>query len=426
MYLPLMFSEDGELSCLVRSSTLFLMRLARCFDELLSDVQVPFDPTHPKASLARYHRGRGQLRAPRDWGLTAQLTSLIRKRPIQELLLQTAGFTAERLQALHNSLHQALSATFDGFHDHPEIFLFTQSLSFSSALEFYHPAEVETAELRDLDDTINKLVKDGVTEQKLDPFLREQIIPAIGPAAEDDINSAALRDMLLEKLQAGEYAKALDWPETRRQTIDFYDRTEGDQYAERYGNTPVTYYVDLLRTFVEGRTLTNLRALDLACGPGQYAQLLTEQGCQVELYDASAQMLKYAAERLKLTAPRGPRDYFNIEREIRAEEFDLVFACAMMVHVPVELAPDVYRQLHRILKPNGLLFINFKLGDHSGISLGGRFYQYYRDDNVPTDMLENAGLRVVASIESRNRVTSQGAPQRSLGQLLLPQSCGRL
>ena len=42
----------------------------------------------------------------------------------------------------------------------------------------------------------------------------------------------------------------------------------------------------------------------------------------------------------------------------------------------------------------GVFFVNFKLRDHTLISLDGRYFAYYRDASVPLTMLRNAGFHI--------------------------------
>ena len=88
-----------------------------------------------------------------------------------------------------------------------------------------------------------------------------------------------------------------------------------------------------------------------------------------------------------------------------------IFASAMMVHVPKERANDIYSKFYRLLKPEGLLFVNFKIGDHSLISMDGRFFEYYRDESYPMTQLSNNGLRIEEVIWSINSRTMYDDPK---------------
>jgi SAM-dependent methyltransferase len=52
------------------------------------------------------------------------------------------------------------------------------------------------------------------------------------------------------------------------------------------------------------------------------------------------------------------------------QQFDGIWACASLLHVPPVELPDVMQRLHRALKPGGVLYASFKYGrgerDHHG------------------------------------------------------------
>ena len=152
---------------------------------------------------------------------------------------------------------------------------------------------------------------------------------------------------------------------------------------------------------VEDGASRERKALDMGCGPGQYSKLLEKEGYEVDLADASLQMLRRARERLGKKGPDESelklklRHIENLQSDYpEREEFDVIFACAMMIHVPRHKAAEVYNQFHRLLRPGGALFVNFKIGDHTLIGIGGRYHGYYRDYRVPWRMLEDAGFLV--------------------------------
>jgi hypothetical protein len=69
------------------------------------------------------------------------------------------------------------------------------------------------------------------------------------------------------------------------------------------------------------------------------------------------------------------------------EAFDVIWACASLVHVPEREAPDVMRRFTYALKRGGILYISLKEGDGERIADDGRFFCYYGADafrNVTT------------------------------------------
>lgn len=107
------------------------------------------------------------------------------------------------------------------------------------------------------------------------------------------------------------------------------------------------------------------KILDLGGGPGRYALWLAEQGHQVVLADLSPDLLAIA--RAKISAsPHAARITEICETDARDlarwadGAFDAVLCLGPLYHLPDEAdRVRVFRELHRVLKPAGLLFAAF-------------------------------------------------------------------
>lgn len=422
MYLHLLIEEDGQkLVGPVQRDDILKKRIVDCIQELLRDVEVPYDRENPCQSLVRSHLEHGCAPGRRDWGLSAQLAALLSTDAIRSLLCQDDKAACDKYLAAGDALKQALLNTFDRYHDFPDVFHYTNAYSFSRCLFFIDSRANASEDVAALDHAIVELLGGGVTEASLGAFVSTHILRRAAGAPSQgmrpDKAADPIRDLLLVKLQFGEYtAEASLWPKgnwhaLKKSTVDFYEGAYGDLYVEKYNAEPVINFSTRLEDMFKPRPLRGLKAIDVGCGPGQYAVLLKKQGFSVELYDESTKMLEHAARSLGMPSAPKPRDYFHLGDECGPASFDLVFASAMMVHVPRQFAPQIYAQFFRMLKPGGILFVNFKIGDHSLISTGGRYYQYYRDREAPWSMLRAAGFAIVEIIERWNHQTSCGLPR---------------
>jgi SAM-dependent methyltransferase len=174
--------------------------------------------------------------------------------------------------------------------------------------------------------------------------------------------------------------------------VRYFDGPGGAEYAEPPLNAMVRNTIEMVRTEGDGPR----RALDVGCGPGQHALLLRDAGFEVALADGSLQMLSLAHQALGRPAP-APGDVRRLERLLDhygEGEFDLVFACAVLIHVPRSEVPAILDAFHLLLRPGGALFVNFRIGDHTLVGVGNRFFAYYRDHQVLWKMLEEAGFYV--------------------------------
>lgn len=63
--------------------------------------------------------------------------------------------------------------------------------------------------------------------------------------------------------------------------------------------------------------------------------------------------------------------------DLPAERFDGIFANAVLFHVPLQVLPQVLRQLHGTLKPGGVLFSSNPRGDNQEGWNGPRYGSYH-------------------------------------------------
>jgi SAM-dependent methyltransferase len=400
MYFPFLVSQDGLSFSSISggASDGLLRRCADCLKELLKDVRVPFAADNPAESLLRYYSvGGSNQKPPRDWGLSAEFASILHFPATTHLLLQH-GVDGTELAKKKEAIGKGLLHTFDCFGVNPGIFKFTHGSSFGRYLGLVEPGTVTRQRLQELDDWITDCSANGMTERALDELTSKIIADKIGAG----IRCAGVREMLVAKLQAGEHTPNRthcgphQWSQlvnraTTQDMVGFYNGPRGRIYAERYGKAAVEQFVIRCDELTGRSGLAKRRAIDIGCGPGQYAKLLRDRGFDVDLVDNSIQMLEFTADRLGVPAPQH-KDIYALNPDDGRARYDLVFACAIMVHVPKALVKTVIKEFYELLRPGGILFVNFKVRDHSLIALDGRFFEYYRDDREPRDILNAAGF----------------------------------
>lgn len=113
------------------------------------------------------------------------------------------------------------------------------------------------------------------------------------------------------------------------------------------------------------------RILDAGCGPGRDAAAFSKRGYRVTAIDASLAMVALASERLGFPALRIPFTAIAYE-----QEFDGLWACASLLHVPKREMPGVIDRLRRALKPGGVLYASFKYGTAEEFREGRWFNDY--------------------------------------------------
>lgn len=135
------------------------------------------------------------------------------------------------------------------------------------------------------------------------------------------------------------------------------------------------------------------KILDAGCGSGRDALAFRQAGYQVDAFDASEEICRLASENLGFQV-RCLR-FQDLEGEA---EYDGIWACASLLHVPGDELPDVIQRLKKLLKPGGVLYVSFKKGEGER-SKGGRYFQDMTEEKQK-DLFETAGLTVLESYES--------------------------
>lgn len=104
-----------------------------------------------------------------------------------------------------------------------------------------------------------------------------------------------------------------------------------------------------------------LSLLDYGCGAGDLMRVLALSGGRADFTgcDVSTGMLAEVAKRWPATAGEAPRTapQDGARTPFADASFDVVTISAVLHHVPVAERPAVYRELARVLKPGGRLYV---------------------------------------------------------------------
>ena len=93
-------------------------------------------------------------------------------------------------------------------------------------------------------------------------------------------------------------------------------------------------------------------------------------------------------------------DFFK-KLKFKNYEFDGVWACASIIHIPKKFLKKVLLELRRILKINGLLFVSVKEGSGERMvkdDYGNkkRFFSFFKKDEL-VGLFKNLGFRLLDS-----------------------------
>ncbi|MFB6180884.1 MAG: class I SAM-dependent methyltransferase [Candidatus Nanohalobium sp.] len=155
-------------------------------------------------------------------------------------------------------------------------------------------------------------------------------------------------------------------------------------------------FVDFIDSFIE--EVGEGRVLDAGCGPGRDVEYFTENGLDAVGIDLAGGMIEYAKANKK-----GEYHIMDIRNlEFGDESFDGVYCNAVMHFFPPEKMKNVISELKRVLKPEGVLFLNFKLGEEDSIlreKYNGEVKQYLLDQDQINQLLKEQNLKIIEKLE---------------------------
>lgn len=136
-------------------------------------------------------------------------------------------------------------------------------------------------------------------------------------------------------------------------TISFYD-----EHADTF--IANTLEVDMKKLYSHFLPLLPKKAhiLDAGCGSGRDSRYFLKNGYQLTAVDGSAELVKSASAFI------GQPVTHCLFQEIQTDSpFDAIWACASLLHVPSNQLPKVFLHLAKQIKPQGIFYCSFKLGD---------------------------------------------------------------
>jgi SAM-dependent methyltransferase len=116
--------------------------------------------------------------------------------------------------------------------------------------------------------------------------------------------------------------------------------------------------------------------LDAGCGSGRDTKAFLARGYRVTAIDASPILARLA------TAFTGQHcEVIPFQELTFRKEFDGVWACASLLHIPKGEMHDVIPRFIHALKPGGVIYLSLKEGYGERFAEGGRFFSLYTADS---------------------------------------------
>ena len=164
-----------------------------------------------------------------------------------------------------------------------------------------------------------------------------------------------------------------------------YYEDKAEEYLARTSQLDMeSLYKPFLELIPAGGTI-----LDAGCGPGRDTLSFLKKGFQVTAFDASAKMVELASKQTGVAA-------FQMRfQELKYEqEFDGIWACASLLHVPFCELEDVLTRFRRALKTGGICFMSFKQGNGERFEDGRRFIDF-TEATLQQKLADISGLSIL-------------------------------
>ncbi|WP_300673193.1 class I SAM-dependent methyltransferase [Desulfoluna sp.] len=181
-------------------------------------------------------------------------------------------------------------------------------------------------------------------------------------------------------------------------TIRTYDQCAG-AYADKFMDYPA--YQEMMVRFRDRYVTDGDAVLDIGCGPGNNAVLLSEKKVRLTGIDLSPEMVK----RAQAHVPQGDFQVGDIRALPEIGPFHAVIASFCIVHITSAEARKVIDKVASLLAPGGALYLSFMVGKQDGyetacFSDGGEIHFIYHDPDQVKDWLAENHLSIVETHQS--------------------------
>ncbi len=147
-------------------------------------------------------------------------------------------------------------------------------------------------------------------------------------------------------------------------------------HAEQYVKTTVEVDMSALYAMFLPHLQPGSSILDTGCGSGRDSLAFKQKGYSVQAFDASEAMVEATREHAQV-----PVRKLTFQEMDYIEEFDGIWACASLLHVPKQELKAVFSLLARALKPKGFLYCSFKNREES-FEKEGRIFSCFTPESM--------------------------------------------
>lgn len=181
-------------------------------------------------------------------------------------------------------------------------------------------------------------------------------------------------------------------------TEQFYNQRAKEYFAETVRADLSSLYGRFLALMPAGG-----RILDAGSGSGRDTVAFLNRGYAVDAIDSSVGL---AALSSQLTGIETRVLRFQ-ELDV-IEQYDGIWACASLLHVPPDELPDVLYRFGRALKLGGMLYASFKHGSGERLSPDGRMFTDMTTESVTKLIAETPSFKLMQAWTTRGEAKFAG------------------
>ena len=124
--------------------------------------------------------------------------------------------------------------------------------------------------------------------------------------------------------------------------------------------------------------------MDLGCGSGRDSRYFLEKGFAVDAMDASKELCKLAQQFTGITV-----QCCTIQEWEPEKSYDGIWACASLLHLEREDLKTFFKNCHRFLKKDGVLFVSGKEEIQTGTDEKERFFTNFDETLIRELVYDN-------------------------------------
>lgn len=194
--------------------------------------------------------------------------------------------------------------------------------------------------------------------------------------------------MPVKQLDIGDYDQVKD------RNLGYYDN-HSQEYFEM---SKVFEMESFYQRFIENNIPAGGKILDAGCGSGRDALNFAKKGFDVTAFDGSANLVQICQEQ---NIKCEHNDFLNIKYN---NQFDGVWCCAALLHLPTEAFDQALTNLTYSLKKGGVLYFSIKKLENGFLEdSAGRLF-YNPGEEHMTQLFDKLGL----SVESPDNIWFTG------------------